>query len=72
MNDLRTPDEWLKTPEFKGIVVLDPDGWDRRGFQRSWPEPIDHATFTGRLVKSTCTWPSSMFTQSNEEARDDG
>lgn len=67
MTDLRTPDEWLATDEFAGWVVLDPDGWDRLNFEKSWAERIDHATFTARLVRSTCKIPVSAFTPKEPE-----
>ena len=57
-----TPDQWLATDEFKGITVLDPDGWDRRNFEKSWVEPLTHYEFTVRLGLSTCSYPASYFT----------
>jgi len=35
------------------VTVLDPDGWDRTDFQRSWNEPITEAEFRRRLGEST-------------------
>jgi len=50
---LKAPDEWLKEPQYQGITVLDPDGWDRTDFETSWREPIDEAEFRRRLFAST-------------------
>jgi hypothetical protein len=37
----------------KGIVVLDPDGWDRLNYQASWDELISESEFSYRLNQST-------------------
>lgn len=50
-----TPDEWLDTDEFKGIIIMDPDGWDRRNFEESWNTPIDKHEFLCRLSQCTLT-----------------
>ena len=49
----KTPIEWLADPKFTGIVVLDPDGWDRKDFEKSWRKKIDEEEFTRRLMQST-------------------
>jgi len=36
-----------------GYQVLDPDGWDRRNFDRSWSEWIDKDEFLERIALST-------------------
>ena len=36
-----------------GVTVIDPDGWDRKDFQRSWNEPITEAEFKRRVAVST-------------------
>ena len=53
--ELKSADEWLAMPEFEGITVLDPDGWDRRGahFEASWAERITKEEFNRRLFRST-------------------
>jgi hypothetical protein len=56
----RTPAEWLKQPEFEGIIILDPDGW-RRADAPSFDTAIDEREFTDRLVQSTCKFPSEFF-----------
>lgn len=56
MEDLRTTDEWLKETEFRGIEIIDPDGWDRSGeeaFAKSWNERINRAEMRKRVCRST-------------------
>lgn len=53
---LKTPDEWLKTKEFKGMRVYDPDGWDRQNFEESWAKPITRYEFIARMCRSTIMW----------------
>lgn len=36
-----------------GVIVYDPDGWDRQNFQASWGEKITIAEFRRRAGKST-------------------
>lgn len=49
-----TPDEWLALPEFAGIDVLDPDGWDRANYEASWAEPLSRDEMIARVERSTC------------------
>lgn len=37
-----------------GVLVTDPDGWDRENFDASWREEISEDEFRVRLQKSTC------------------
>jgi hypothetical protein len=57
MNNLKTSEEWNKILCKKlGIqyIILDPDGWDRMNFQKSFHEElITKSEFTNRLMKST-------------------
>ncbi len=50
---LKSSEEWQR--EFKDkILVLDPDGWDRKNFEYSWKkEKISLAEFKKRCEKST-------------------
>ncbi len=50
---LKTPDEWLKTGWFADIVVMDPDGWDRRNLDKSWAEKITESEMARRVCAST-------------------
>lgn len=52
-NLYQTAKAWLKEPEYENILILDPDGWDRSNFERSWNELIDRDEFNIRLNKST-------------------
>ena len=45
--------DWLNTPEFAGIVVVDPDGWDRKNYEASMTELITCEEFRKRLLLST-------------------
>ena len=49
----KTSDQWLKEPQFLGYVVMDPDGWDRMRFDKSWTEEITEEEFNKRLMRST-------------------
>ncbi|AXH68466.1 hypothetical protein [Vibrio phage R01] len=47
----RTSVHWA---QLTGIVVLDPDGWDRQNFDYSWyEETIDWLEFMDRVSGST-------------------
>ena len=60
--ELKTPEQWLKEPMFKGVEVLDPDGWDRKGdFESDWNKPINEAEMWQKLFVSTCSWPAALF-----------
>jgi hypothetical protein len=51
-------DEWIK---LSGIIVTDPDGWDRKNFDVSWHEKITFDEFYNRASISTCIgWPLRM------------
>jgi hypothetical protein len=47
-----TPDSWC---QLTGIVILDPDGWDRSAanFQDEWNKPLCFEEFYGKAVNST-------------------
>jgi len=55
MGKLLTAEEWLQEPEYAGLEILDPDGWDRspEGWEQSWNEKIDRREFTHRLFASS-------------------
>jgi hypothetical protein len=54
-------ENWLKEPAYEGIVVYDPDGWDRSNFDVSWAEKITEEEFNKRLATSTCLWPKGFL-----------
>ena len=37
-NILKSSEEWLK--EYPGLIIMDPDGWNRASFVQSWTELI--------------------------------
>jgi hypothetical protein len=47
----KTSDGWLKHPDFKGIVIMDPDGW--RYDSKSMTDEISYSEFCTRLSQST-------------------
>ena len=51
----KTSAEWQElTPE---IIVLDPDGWNRKNYDYSWNvERITEKEYNSRVSKSTCKW----------------
>lgn len=55
--EMRASVDWL--PEVKGkIVIVDPDGWDRRNFFYSFNvEQITLDEFVRRVQRSTCSFP---------------
>ena len=67
-DELKTPDEWLETDEFKGYVIFDPDGWDGNNFEKSWNEKITRDEFKERLYKSTlmCRFRDTTFTKEQD------
>lgn len=51
MTELKTSEEW-KEELCPNIIILDPDGWDRKNFYQSWNEPITKEEFERRLRES--------------------
>ncbi len=48
---LKTSEEWQRE---SNIIVLDPDGWDRKNYQYSWYEElINKKEFEKRVITST-------------------
>lgn len=48
----KTSEDWQK--KLNTIIVLDPDGWDRKNFQYSWfEEKISREEYIRRVEKST-------------------
>lgn len=52
--ELKTPDEWLVTPEFKGLLIKSPDGWAKEygSWEKNWQKPITKKEMWARLFKS--------------------
>jgi hypothetical protein len=53
----RTPTEWLEQPEWRGIEIIDCDGWDLTNFY----EPIGQEEFEYRLSQCTLFHPPRFF-----------
>lgn len=48
--------------DITGIRVIDPDGWNRKNYEKSWGEEITRETFIGRAMMSTCErWPDPLY-----------
>lgn len=54
--ELKTSQEWYEEiPKELGLVIYDPDGWDRTNYQFSFHEElITKKEFKRRLMYSTC------------------
>ena len=52
-SERRTPDEWLKDPQFHGIKVMDPDGWDRKNLAEDWAKPLTLNEMWDKVNEST-------------------
>lgn len=51
---LKTSEEWSKIVCLDGMIIQDPDGWDRSNWQFSWYEElIPEDEFKDRMFKST-------------------
>lgn len=51
--ELKSSAQWQELTPY--IRVLDPDGWDRRNFEKSWHEPITFEEYCHRRTLSTCS-----------------
>lgn len=62
MNVKFNSDKWC---ELTGIIVYDPDGWDRYGdLQADWDKEIDFDTFINKASSSTTNrWPYAEIDQ---------
>lgn len=58
MIEKRTPTEWC---ERTGIVIMDPDGWDRKNFEVDYAISLTRDEFLGKAFLSTCLkWPHPL------------
>lgn len=57
----KTAAEWLATEEFKGIQIIDEDGW-RQPDGVKLEDKINYADFCHRLSMSTRRYPEKMLT----------
>ena len=57
-----TSKEWLQQPKYYGLVVYDPDGWDRSNYEYSFNvELITEDEFKKRLARSTAIWSNGRM-----------
>jgi hypothetical protein len=61
---LKKPIDWLKEPQYAGVVILDPDGWDRSNFEQSWNTAITEEVFQTRLAECTLSFRYNTFPKS--------
>jgi hypothetical protein len=59
--ETKSSEDWLLEPEFRGIEILDPDGWDRKDFESSWEELITKKEMHRRLKNSTTQGKIGFF-----------
>ena len=56
----KTSKEWQEL--FKEVVVLDPDGWDRKNYKYSWEEElISLSEYYNRIIQSTCKFNTNII-----------
>jgi hypothetical protein len=54
MEPLKTSEEWAEIYKEKGLIILDPDGWDRENFEFSWKkELLTEENFLRKVSTST-------------------
>lgn len=55
----KTSEEWQKECN---VIILDPDGWDRKNYDYSWKEElITKSEFEKRMCISTCQWTNPIL-----------
>jgi hypothetical protein len=55
----KTSEEWQKECN---VIILDPDGWDRKNYDYSWKEElITKSEFEKRMCISTCKWTKPIL-----------
>lgn len=62
-DDTKTSKEWFnEIPKEHGVIILDPDGWDRENYDYSFnQERISYIEFNRRLCSSTIKANHSFF-----------
>lgn len=58
--------EWLAHPKYRGINLLDPDGWDRSSIEahkRDMYRVITESEFSDRLWRSTVSFSGTIHTE---------
>lgn len=62
----KTSGEWEKE---LGILVLDPDGWNRGSFNASWHELITRSEFLKRAQNSTVIFNQELIDDKSKKAK---
>lgn len=57
----KSSNDWLKEPQYKNLIILDPDGFDRTDFDNSMAELIDEKEFNRRVSLSTVSLNSLNY-----------
>jgi hypothetical protein len=69
MTKKMTSKEWQNSAEYKGCIIMDPDGWNRKDLNFSFfEEEITREEFAKRLGKSTVMYPKNRFEKANATA----
>lgn len=50
----RSSNRWLRDKEFKGISIIEYNGWDHHNFNKSWKEQITREEFWIKIMNSGC------------------
>ncbi len=68
----KTSKEWLEEiPEEHGLVIMDPDGWDRKNYKYSFNEElITKKEFMKRLSYSTTICKTSFHEYFEEQTKE--
>lgn len=62
----RQPEDWMMQPEFAGVTILDPDGWDRTNWEESWSIALTLEEMQTRVSRCTVQiLPSSPMHPAN-------
>ena len=63
IEELKTSQQWCETiPAKYKLVIMDPDGWDRKNYQYSFhEEKITKDEFMMRMSRSTCKCSRDFF-----------
>jgi len=62
----KTPGEWLKDPQFHGLKIISPGGWDGKNLAVDWAKPLTLAEMWDKTNISTV-----QFTKIPEELKDE-
>jgi len=63
---IRSSYSWLNEPEYKNLIILDPDGFDRKNLEESMTELITREEFNQRVSLSTVSWPLEDISAANK------